>query len=279
MADNQQTDGALRNRIREVAEAAAKAAGKIQREAYGGALNVDEAKRNDIKLEVDRLSEAAILKEIKTVFSDHAVLAEESGALENGSEYLWIIDPLDGTVNFFYGIPMFCTSIACYRRDPDKVLCYPHDYNALGTFEAAAVYAAALDQMFLAAGGQGATLNGVPIHATIVTDLAECCVSTGCGHGERGMRYFNHFMEGLLPRVRKTRVLGAAALDLCYVAAGRLSGYAEAGLYSWDIAAAAGIAKEAGAMIEGVCNEPTKWDIVVSGSGVFDGLKNLWDMS
>lgn len=272
-------DNAMRQKILAVAEAAAHAAGRIQKQAYGGVLNVDEAKRNDIKLEVDRLSEAAILREIRGVFPDHAVLAEESGSLENGSEYLWIIDPLDGTVNFFYGIPMFCTSVACYRRDPEKILCYPHDLDAMGTVEAAAVYAAALDEMFLAAGGQGATLNGMPIRATAVTQLSECCISSGCGHGERGMTYFKHFMDGLLTSVRKTRVLGAAALDLCYVAAGRLSGYAEAGLYSWDIAAAAAIAREAGATVTAVSHEYTKWDIVVAGSGVHDDLKKLWELS
>ncbi len=95
---------------------AALAAGRIQREHYGTLLKVDATKRNDIKLEVDRLCEDAIRDEIRTAHPAHALLAEESGSTQGADAYRWIVDPLDGTVNFFYGIPYFCTCVACYRR-------------------------------------------------------------------------------------------------------------------------------------------------------------------
>lgn len=256
-----------------VAERAARAAGTIQRQAYGTLLNVDETRKNDIKLEVDRLCEAAILNEIRADFPGHSILAEESGETDTGSDHVWIIDPLDGTVNFFYGIPYFCTSIACYRRAAQGEA----SANPLGVPEAAVVYAPMQDELFAAEAGQGATLNGNPIRAAHADKLEDCLIATGCGHEQYGMNRYQVLMKNALTKVRKVRILGAAALDLANVAAGRISGFAEAKLYSWDIAAAAAIIAAAGGRLTIRAQEPHRWDIIGSAPAVHDKLVSLWD--
>lgn len=249
----------------QTAIAAVRAAGKIQREHYGKLLNVDAAKRNDIKLEVDRLCEAAIVKIIRREYPGHALLAEESGADDTGSEYLWVIDPLDGTVNYFYGLPYFCSCVGCYRRGGG-------DGFPLGEPVAGAVYAAATDELFAAAAGTGATLNGSPIRAPEIDDLGECIVATGYGSVEVNIVRMRELSERLAGKVRKLRLLGAAGLDLCHVAAGRLSAYYERGLHPWDVGAAYAVLREAGAAVTAVEYEPGRWEVLASARGVHAAL-------
>ncbi len=251
------------------AKAAARAAGEIQRRNFGKLLNVDARMKNDIKLEVDRLCEQAIINSILQVHPDHAFLSEEAGIVNDlGSDYLWIIDPLDGTVNFFYGLPYFCTSIACYRRSGSGII------PGLGEEVLGVVYAPATDEMFSAGKGEGAFLNDEKIKAAEVGSLAECMIATGFGSTRSGFDRMLSGLPALAEDVCKMRCLGAAAYDICNAAAGRLSAFFEKGLHTWDIAAASVIASEAGAVIDAFEYETGRWDYIVSAEGVFDVIKS-----
>ncbi len=238
---------------------ALKRAGAIQSENYGSLLNVDEARRNDIKLEVDRLCEEAMVETIHATSPDHAILGEEGGARGAG-DCVWILDPLDGTVNYFYGIPYFCSSAACYKRN-DDVLAEPL---------AGAVYVPLRDELFLATPGEGATLNGRPVRAAEVAELSQSMVATGFGSTDEALRMNFAIQSRLAPRIRKLRCLGAAAYDLCNVGCGRLSGFYERGLYTWDIAAARIVIEEAGGRFDAVEYAPHRWDVVACAPGIFD---------
>lgn len=249
------------------AKAAARAAGAIQRENFGKMLNVDAKMKNDIKLEVDRLCEEAIINTVLQVYPDHEFLAEEGG--EGGktdAEYVWIIDPLDGTVNYFYGLPYFCTSIACYRKGESGML------KGLGEPVLGVVYAPKIDEMFSAEVGGGAYLNDQKIRAAEVAELSECMVATGFGSTRMGIDRMLNGLPALVDDVRKMRCLGAAAYDICNVAAGRLTAFFEKGLHTWDIAAASIIAAEAGAVVDAFEYAAGRWDYIASAKGVHEKI-------
>lgn len=242
----------------ETAIRAARRAGAIQRTHFGAALQVDEAKQHDIKLEVDKLSEAAIVEELAGAFPDHAVLAEERGAGGNpDSDHRWIIDPLDGTVNYYYGIPHYAVSIAL---------------EVAGEPRAAVVYDPAREELFTAERGDGARLNGRPVRVAPATDPAEAIVVLGFMKSEETMRIGLRAMEQVLFRVRKVRCTGSAALDLAYVAAGRYTAYYEAGIRHWDIAAGRLILLEAGGRFDGPSAGEDAFDVFASNGGVHDAL-------
>lgn len=259
-------------KILDTAKAAVVTAGRIQKKHFGQSLFVDHKKKNDIKLEVDRLSEEAILNTIRQTHPEHSFIAEESGTRDMNSEYVWIIDPLDGTVNFFYGLPYFCSSVACYKNVRTDGLC--SSIEDLGEPVAAAVYAVMTDELFAAENGKGATLNDQPIKATEITELSEAMIATGFGSTIDGLEKMFNGTQNLSNEVRKMRCLGAAAYDICNSAAGRLSGFFEKGLHVWDIAAGALIAKEAGAIFDAVEYEKGLWNVVSCGQGIHDLLVN-----
>ena len=237
---------------------------------HGRRLEVDQADRHDVKLQADRLCERAICERIRADFPDHAILTEEAGMLDAPGEYQWIIDPLDGTVNFFYGLPHFCAAVACYRRPPaaggEDVLAQP----VVGV-----VYAAPTDELFVAETGGGATCNGRPIHAATVANLREAIVCTGFGTRQGVGRPFVRLCAELADKVRKVRCMGAACYDLCNVAAGRLSGYFQADLKTWDIAAPLVILREAGAACDSRPTARDTWDVLASAPGIHDELREM----
>lgn len=257
-----------------VAVDAAQAAGEILRRHAGGPLNVDGRYTRDLKLEVDRLCEEAIVGRIRESFPDHAILAEEGGASETGAGYRWIIDPLDGTVNYYYGLPYYCTSVACFATSGPG-LAMGGDVPSLGRPVVGVVYAPPTDELFVGAAGEGATCNGQPISASRETDLAEIGFELGFG---KTASLGDHMVDvaGILAgRVRKLRCLGAAAYDLSNVAAGRLGGFYEGALRTWDIAAGAIILNEAGGCMMAREFEPTSWRVLASGAGVHPELCEL----
>jgi len=261
--------------FRDTAIAAAHAAGEIQKRLYGTILNVDQSSRNDVKLEADRLCEQAIIDTIHRDWPDHAIFAEERGALGGEGEYHWIIDPLDGTVNFFYGLPYFCTSIACYRLPTTVETGYPRTLASLGEPLVGAVYAPPTDELFVGEIGKGAELNGQPMHASPIRRLEESLVTMGFA-GRPGLSA--HFVEQatkLEPRVRKLRCMGAAAYDLCNVACGRLTGFYEKGLHMWDFAAGQIILREAGAVLDAFEYEPKHWDLLAAAPGIHAELRDI----
>ena len=218
----------------------ARAAGAILREGYGRAHRPERKGRIDLVTEYDRRSEALVLEAIATRFPGHAVLAEESGAAAGGAgaaPVRWVIDPLDGTTNFAHNYPFFCVSIAA---------------EVSGALAAGAVYDPLRDEMFAASAGGGATLNGTPIRVSDIERLEDALIVTGFPYHvrerpEESLPAFRAF----LMRAQAIRRDGSAALNLCYLAAGRFDGFWEGALSPWDMAAGVLIVREAGGVVTG----------------------------
>jgi fructose-1,6-bisphosphatase/inositol monophosphatase family enzyme len=283
--------------IKDTALAAARAAGGIQKRLWGTLLAVDQATRNDVKLEADRLCEQAIVEIIRRDWPDHAILSEEAGELGGERDCWWLIDPLDGTVNFFYGLPYFCTSVACYRRPARGTVgkaalgcgtallgrgtaalgggTFPRGLESLGEPLVGVVYAPPTDELFVAEAGQGATRNGQPIRPSTVASLDEAIVGTGFGARPGAVQHFVEQVGRLAPRVRKIRSLGSAAYDLCNVACGRLTAFYEQRLRSWDIAAAGVVLREAGAVFDAIETSEAEWNTVAAAPGAYPAFRDL----
>ncbi len=201
-------------------------------------LVVEEKNANDFVSEVDRAAEREVIYHLKKAYPDHAFLGEESGETgDANSEYRWIIDPLDGTTNFVRGIPHFCVSIACEYR---------------GQIEHAVVLDPIRGEEFTASRGRGAQLNGRRIRVSARKSLDGALVGTGILHKARCEEYIPAYMKALQEVAEKTagiRRAGSAALDLAYVAAGRLDAYWELKLKPWDIAAGSLLVREAGGLL------------------------------
>lgn len=189
---------------------------------------------SDIVTTADKESEAIVKNYIRTNFPSHAILSEESGETAGAGGYRWVIDPIDGTTNFFSGIPLWSVSIGV-EHDGERVL--------------AVVYMPATDELFSAAKGKGAFLNGDRIHASRQSKLSRSVISTGfpVDKGENPDNNLDNFAV-IMPRVRDIRRLGSSTVDICYTAAGFLDGYWELNLHEWDVNAASLIAEEAGAV-------------------------------
>ncbi|HEY6394963.1 MAG TPA: inositol monophosphatase family protein [Candidatus Binataceae bacterium] len=232
----------MTNEIDDVALRAARTAGKIHLKRLSKIQVSHKTNALDLVTEADKESEAAVIEVIARAFPAHAILAEESGAGANLSEHRWIIDPLDGTTNFAHAFPQFCVSIAYERR---------------GVMQAAVVYDALKKECFTAHRGRGARLNGKPIHVSKIDTLAAALLSTGFPYDRRERRrYYLSFWEAFMMRVQGVRRVGSAALDLCYVAAGRTDGFWEFGLKAWDVAAGALIVEEAGGSVTNMDGSP-----------------------
>jgi myo-inositol-1(or 4)-monophosphatase len=216
-------------------ERLARQAGDILRAGYGGEHQVDYKGTIDLVTEVDHRSEAFLLGEIRRDFPGHRILSEEAGQLSGAEADQWCIDPLDGTINYAHGIPIFTVSLA-----------YAHD----GTLALGAIYDPLRDELYSAEGGRGARRNGSPIRASSVTEIQRSLLVTGFPYNvatasRNNLENFGRFMR-LSQGVRR---LGSAALDLCYIACGRFDGYWELNLNPWDVAAGSLIAAEAGALV------------------------------
>ena len=222
-------------------ERLARAAGEFLRLGYEHEHQVDYKGVIDLVTEVDRQSEAFLLGEIQSLFPGHRIVSEEIGVVPGRDGDQWFVDPLDGTVNYAHGIPIFCVSIA---------------YARLGTVTLGVVYDPMRDELFSAERGRGARLNGKPIHASGVEELQRSLLVTGFPYDTWSSSRNNLENFGRFTRITQgVRRLGSAALDLCYVAAGRFDGYWELTLHSWDVAAGGLIASEAGARVTGLGGE------------------------
>lgn len=203
----------------------------------------------DLVTEVDHASEALIVEGILAVRPGDAILGEEGGAREGTSGVRWIIDPLDGTTNYVYGIPAYAVSIGV---------------EVHGETVAGVVHDAAHGETFAAAKECGATLNGRPIVVSTLENLQMALVATGFGYSPEVRAEQATVLAKILPRVRDIRRGGSAALDLCWVACGRLDGYFEQGLREWDLAAGALIVREAGGEAVGLDGMPAKAGSIVA---------------
>lgn len=216
-------------------ERLARQAGAILREGYNKEHTVHYKGEIDLVTEADHASEAFLLGEIKSAFPGGHILAEESGAIQGSNEDLWHIDPLDGTVNYAHHIPIFCVSIG-------------FSTNGLLTF--GAVYDPMRDELFAAERGKGSFLNGKRIEVSGEAKLAKSLLVTGFPYDTWNTELDNFkYFERLAKRSQGVRRLGSAALDACYVGAGRFEGFWEFKIKPWDIAAGGLIAREAGAKV------------------------------
>lgn len=247
----------------ETALEAATVAGKLLRQNFGAPLTVDEATHHDIKLEIDKRAQAAITRVILADFPEHAILGEEGVSGRADAEVRWVVDPLDATVNYFYGIPHYCTSIAAQQR------------RATGQWETVAgvVYAPEVDEMFAAERGGMPTLNGQPIRVSDRTVLSEAIIGIGFFKSAETIRQGLGDFERLIGRVRKMRLMGSAALDVVYVACGRFDAYIEYGIKLWDICAGQLILEAAGGRVEATPTaEPHSFDVrMTNGRLVWNG--------
>lgn len=220
----------------------ARQAGAILRAGYDTEHQVGYKGVIDLVTEVDHQSEEFLLGEIQEKFPDHHIFSEESGIIQGNDEHIWYVDPLDGTVNYAHHIPIFCVSIG---------------YASRGVLTLGAVYEPMRDEMFLAERGKGASLNGRTLQVSSVTELQRSLLATGFPYNawDTPQDNFDNFVRfGKLSQ--GVRRLGSAALDLCYVAAGRFEGFWEMALNPWDVAAGGLIAEEAGARVTNVTGDP-----------------------
>jgi myo-inositol-1(or 4)-monophosphatase len=223
--------------IVKVAVEAALAAGKIQAEHVDKIQSISEKSglRGDVVTEVDLLCEKEIINRIQKVFPGDAILAEESGETLGNLSKKWIIDPLDGSLNYSHGYPCYCVSIGVEHA---------------GELVIGVVYNPNLDELFVAEKGQGATLNGKTIKVSTTKTLEKSLLVTGfspkiVGSEDDNLKHFCNFMKSC----QAVRRPGSAAMDLCYTAMGRFDGFWEAGLSAWDMAAGVLIVSEAGGRV------------------------------
>jgi myo-inositol-1(or 4)-monophosphatase len=222
-------------KLQQVALSAARAAGRVHLKRLSRIKVTRKTNAIDLVTEADHESERAVIRTLNRAFPSHAILAEESGANERTSEYRWIIDPLDGTTNFAHGFPQFCVSIA---------------YEHRRRLELGVVFDALKRELFVAARGRGARLNGRPIHVSAIPALDRALLATGFPYDRRERRNFYFtFWEAFMMRTQGVRRTGSAALDLCYVGCGRVDAFWEFGLRPWDVAAGALIVNEAGGQV------------------------------
>jgi myo-inositol-1(or 4)-monophosphatase len=253
--------------LRDLAGSLARDAGRV---AYAGRRAARDAAAlggttkstgTDIVTEFDRAAESEIVAHLRRDRPDDAIVGEEGTADSGTSGYSWFIDPIDGTTSFVYDQPTWSCSVAVARE---------------GTMLAGAVYIPPLDELFDAALGHGARLNERPIAASSVTDLALALVGTGFSYHPEARRAQAERLARMIGRVRDIRRMGSAAIDLCFVAAGRLDVYFEQYLHSWDSAAGELIAREAGAITSNFSGGPAEpSEMLAAGPGVHAAFVDL----
>jgi len=217
------------------AENAARAAGKLLRANFQQRQRVNVVAAHDIKLEIDVQAQELISNLLLEEFPAHALYGEEGIVGDQSSDHQWIVDPLDGTVNYFYGIPHFCISIALRVR---------------GEIIVGVIYDPIRNEMWAGQKGDVSKLNGSRIHVSDRTELAEAVISIGLAKTGETINTNFPLLQHMIHRVRKCRVLGSAALDMAYVACGRFDAYIETGISLWDIAAGWLLVENAGGTVD-----------------------------
>jgi myo-inositol-1(or 4)-monophosphatase len=230
----------------QVAIRAARKAGLLLKRRLGQKRQIRYKGAVNLVTEMDFLAERTIVSQIRQRYPDHGFLAEEKTHLQGSSPYRWVIDPLDGTTNYAHSFPVFSVSIAL-QKERDVIL--------------GVVYDPTREELFVAKKGKGARLNGKKIHVSSTPKLAECLLATGFPYDirESAADNFDHFRNFAL-RAHAVRRAGSAALDLCYVAAGRFDGFWEMKLGPWDMAAGTLMVSEAGGQVTDFLGNPIALD-------------------
>jgi len=240
----------------QIAVTAAQAAGVVLRQNFGTVLEVNEFAAHDIKLDLDVRTQEMITEHLLGAFPDHAIFGEEGIAGNQASEFQWIVDPIDGTVNYFYGIPHYCISIALRER---------------GEIILGVIYDPQRDELWQVERGGPATLNGKPIAVSTRTKLSDATLSVGFSKTKTTIAAGLPMLEKYVSRARKCRLMGSAALDLAYVACGRLDAYIEQSVSLWDVAAGKILVETAGGQFEMTERTDTPGKIsVIASSGRID---------
>ncbi|MBV8361263.1 MAG: inositol monophosphatase [Deltaproteobacteria bacterium] len=228
-----------------VAIRAARAAGRIHLKRVSHTNISRKSNAIDLVTEADQESETAVIDVLRRAFPDHTILAEEGGGSNAAGEHRWIIDPLDGTTNFAHSFPQFCVSIGYERR---------------GRIQLAVILDAFKRELFVARRGAGASLNHKPIRVSRVRTLDMSLLATGFPYDRRERRrFYLCFWEAFMLRTHGVRRTGSAALDLAWVACGRIDAFWEFGLKPWDVAAGSLLVEEAGGRVSNM--DGTKLDI------------------
>ena len=222
-------------RYLDAAENAAREAGKLLRQNFQQRQRVHAVAAHDIKLEIDIEAQELISKLLLDEFPAHALYGEEGIVGDQSSDHQWIVDPLDGTVNYFYGIPHFCVSIALRLRNEIMI---------------GVIYDPLRDEMWVGQKGEVPKLNSCSIHVSDRTELAEAVISIGLAKTAETINANFPLLQEMIHRVRKCRVFGSAALDMAYVACGRFDAYIETGISLWDIAAGWLLVENAGGTVD-----------------------------
>ena len=225
--------------------AIAREAGALLMQYFHQGLKIEYKGDADLVTAADRASEVLIRERLRKVFPSHDVLGEEQGLNDQGSDYRWYVDPLDGTTNFAHGYPVFCVSMALEHRA-----------NGSAQRIAGVVYDPTREELFTAEQGNGAQLNGKPIQVTKAAQLKECLVATGFPSHKRHKNPNIFFYHQITLRTHGVRRAGSAALDLCNVACSRFDGFWEFNLNPWDTAAGTLIVEEAGGKVSSFDGSP-----------------------
>ena len=235
---------------------AALAAGEMLRQNFEKPKQVNQTTKHDIKLEIDVRVQELITKSLLKDFPQHALYGEEGIVGDQASEFQWVVDPLDGTVNYYYGIPHFCVSIALRYR---------------GEIIVGAIYDPIRDELWIGQKGTAPKLNGCEFRVSERADLAEAIVSVGLSKTGVTIEAGIPLLQTMVHRARKCRLLGSAALDMAYVACGRLDAYIEQGISLWDVAAGWILVETAGGSVEMKprMDMPERYSIIAS-NGVID---------
>ncbi len=235
---------------------AARAAGKLLRQGFEQPQNVNVREAHDIKLEIDVQTQDLITDLLLKKFPEHALYGEEGIVGDQSADHQWVVDPLDGTVNFFYGIPHFCTSIAL-RFQKEIIV--------------GVIYDPMRDEMWTAQKGSAPQLNGRPIRVSDRKEIGEAVISVGLSKTGATIDAGLPLLQDLVHRARKCRLMGSAALDMAYVACGRFDAYIEQGISLWDIAAGIILVETAGGKVDMRPRTDTKDKFsIIASNGMMD---------
>jgi len=219
----------------DAARNAARTAGELLRQNYQQPLRVNSAEAHDIKLEIDVETQELITNLLLNEFPQHALYGEEGIVGDQTADYQWVVDPIDGTVNYYYGIPHFCVSIAL-RRKGDVII--------------GVIYDPMRNEMWAVQKGEAPQLNGKEFRVSGRKDLAEAVISIGLSKTSATIDAALPLLQDTVRRVRKCRLMGSAALDMAYVACGRFDAYIERSISLWDVAAGCLLVESAGGRID-----------------------------
>lgn len=261
----------------QTAVTAARASGQLMRENFHKTKIINEEIQHDIKLELDVRSQKLIEKTVLKAFPDIPVLGEEGTIGNIGGEYRWVVDPIDGTVNFAYGIPHACVSIALQKRISDSGGAEADPTGQDFESVVGVVYDPFCDELWTATKTGSAKLNGRKISVSNRTKLREAIITIGFAKYKWSLNATLPIFEQLIHRVRKMRVMGSAALALTYVASGRMDAYIEGGIRLWDIAAGGLILERAGGDFwnKPLQGRPFAYEVIANNGNMRRPIQNL----